>query len=101
MSYSPVMLQRLDTETETWADVRKLHAVKINRKAGAETFDAGAGQYHLSLVFRFAWSRVIEQLRYDPQHYQLVYQGHAFNITGYDDYMESHIYADITGVCYG
>ena len=101
MSYIPVKLQHLDAESETWSDVMTLHALKVNHKSGAETFDTGAGQYHLALVFRFAWSRLIEALRYDPQHYQLVYDGHLFNIVGYDDFMEGHIYADITGVAYG
>lgn len=101
MSYFRVKLQQLDPETELWRDVRTLHALKINRKAGSENFDSGAGQYHLSLVFRFAWTKLIERVRYDPQHFQLVYDGQRFNITGYDDYMEQHLYADITGVCYG
>ncbi len=101
MSYFPLMLQQFDPETETWKDCKLLHAVKVNRASGRETFDADAEQYHLALVFRFAWTHLIERVRFDPQHWQLVYEGRSFNIVGFDDYMEQHRFADITGVCYG
>ncbi len=101
MSYIPVRLQRLDPETETWSDVRTLHALQVNSVSGRESFNAGSEQYHLQLKFRFAWSSAIEPIRFDPHSWQLVYNGHAFNIVHYDDYMESHIHVDITGEAYG
>lgn len=101
MSYIPVKLQRLDTATETWEDVKTLHATRVNTATGKEGFGAGAEQYHLQLKFRFAWSPLIEQIRFSPQLYQLVYRGQTFNIVGYDDYMEQHINADIIGEAYG
>ena len=101
MSYIPVKLQHLDPETETWSDVRTLHALQVNSVSGRESFNAGAEQYHLQLKFRFAWSKILEPIRFDPQNYQLVYGGHQFNVIHYDDYMEHHISVDITGEAYG
>lgn len=101
MSYIPVMLQRLDTSTETWTDVKTLHATRVNSASGKEGFGAGAEQYHLQLKFRFAWSRLVEQVRFSPQTFRLIYYGQPFNIVGYDDYMENHINADIIGEAYG
>ena len=101
MSYIPVMLQRLDTSTETWADVKKLHALQVNSPSGKEGFGAGAEQYHVSLKFRFAWSPLVEQVRFSPQTYRLIYRDQPFNIVGYDDYMEQHVNAVITGEAYG
>ena len=101
MSYHPVLLQRLDTETEEWLEVKRLHAVQVNRSAGTESFDSAAGQYHLRLGFRFAWSKVVEAIRFSPQHYRLIYNGQAFGVLDYDDYMESHLYVTITGGAYG
>lgn len=101
MSYILVKLQCLDPATETWQDVKTLHATRVNNASGKEEFGAGAEQYHLHLKFRFAWTPLIEQIRFSPQLYQLVYRGKSFNIVGYDDYMEQHINADIIGEAYG
>ena len=101
MSYIPVMLQHLDTSTEPWTDVKTLHATRVNSASGKEGFGAGAEQYHLQLKFRFAWSRLVEQVRFSPQTFRLIYHGQPFNIVGYDDYMENHINADIIGEAYG
>jgi hypothetical protein len=101
MSYAPVTLQRLDPDSEEYVDVHRLHAVQVNHKAGTETFDSAAGQYHVSLTFRFAWTKIIEQVRFAPQRYRLVFNGQTFAVAGYDDYMESHLYVVITGVAYG
>ncbi len=99
--YHPVVLQKMNEETEAYEDVKKIHALQVNHRNGAESFDSAAGQYHLGLVFRFAWTRTIEAIRFDPQHYRLMYNGQAFAVTNYDDYMERHLYVNVTGVAYG
>lgn len=101
MSYTPVMLQRVNDETESYEDVKRLYALKVNRKSGAESFDSAAGQYHLTLTFRFAYTKVFEQVRFEPQHFRLVYNDQPFSISDYDDYMEQHLFVNITGVAYG
>lgn len=101
MSYTPVKLQQFDPETEEWHDVKVLHALQINTAGGSENFESGAEQYHIRLKFRFAYTKLVERVRFAPQHYQLVYNGQLFNIIGFDDYMEQHLYANITGEAYG
>ena len=100
MSYIPVKLQKQDPITEEWLDHQQLHAIKVNRSGGGETFSAGAGQYHPRLTFEFRWCKLLEDLRYNTQQYQLVYQGHTFNVVDYDDYMEKHMTVRLVGEAY-
>lgn len=100
MSYIPVMLQKCNDDEE-WSNVKNLYAKQVNTAQGSENFAAAAEQYHLRLSFKFSWCSQLEALRFDPQHYRLVYGGQLFNIVHYDDYMESHINVYITGECYG
>lgn len=100
MSYIPVKLQQQDPTTEAWTDVKQLHAIKVNRAGGGETYNAGADQYHPRLMFEFRWRRLLEALRYNTQQFRLVYQGHTFNVVGYDDYMEKHLIVRLVGEAY-
>ena len=99
MSYIPVKLQQQDA-AENWSDVKQLHAIQVNKTGGGETFSAGADQYHPSLTFEFRWCRLLEALRYNTQQFRLVYQGHTFNIVGYDDFMEKHLTIKLVGEAY-
>lgn len=100
MSYIPVIVQKMD-EAEAWTDYLRLHALKVNKSGGSEGFAAGRETYHPRLTFDFAWCKKLEELRYDTQHHRLFYQGHAYNITDYDDYMENHLTVRLTGEAYG
>lgn len=101
MSYIPVTIQRMYADTEEWTDVLKLHATQVNRAGGGESFSAGRERYSPALTFDFRWCKALEALRYDTQNHRIVYQGHTFNITDYDDYMEQHLTVRLTGEAYG
>lgn len=101
MSYIPVKIQRLDPKTEEWSDHLHLHALQVNKSGGGESFAAGADQYHPRLTFTLRWCRELEAIRYNTQEHRIMYQGHAFNIQDYDDYMEQHITVLLVGVAYG
>ena len=101
MSYFPVVIQKMDPETEEWRDHLKLHAIQVNRSGGSETFNAGREQFHPRLTFDLRWCRALEVLRWDTQHHRIVYQGHALNIVDYDDYMEQHLTVRLVGEAYG
>lgn len=101
MSYIPVTIQAMNPETEEWADLLRLHALQVNRAGGAETYAAGAEQYHPRLTFTLRWCRALEALRYKTQDHRIIYGGQAFNITDWDDYMEQHLTVKLTGEAYG
>ena len=101
MSYIPLTIQRMDPDTADWTDHLRLHALQVNKTGGGESFSAGAEQYHPRLTFRLRWCRALEAMRYNTQEYRILYQGHAFNIQDYDDYMEQHKTVNLVGVAYG
>ncbi len=101
MSYFPVMVQKMDPDTEEWTNHLQLHALRVNQAGGGESFNAGRERYAPRLTFDIAWCTKLEALRYDTQHHRLIYQGQPFNIVDYDDYLESRGTVRLTGEAYG
>ena len=101
MSYIPVIIEHRDPVTEDWTEFLYLHALKVNRSGGGETYAAGREQFHPRLVFDLRWCKELELLRWSPQEYRIIYRGQTLNIVDYDDYMEQHLTARLTGEAYG
>ena len=101
MSYYPLTIQRMDPDTEEWADLLHLHALQVNKTGGGETFSAGAEQYHPRLTFELRWSKALEDVVYKPQTHRIIYRGRAYNIGDYDDFMEQRRTVRLVGVAYG
>lgn len=102
MSYRPFIIQRMNPDTEEWTDLPKpFHALQVNKTGGGETFNAGAEQYHPRLTFEVRWSKVLEDVVYQPQLHRIVYRGRVYDIQDYDDFMEQHRVVRLVGVAYG
>lgn len=106
MSYFPVTIQRLDEETEDWTDILHAHALMVNQAQSygwgdRENYSAGAGQFHIRLLFEFRWCKALEDAVYSPQTHRIVYKGRTYNIQGYDDYMEQNRTVKLYGEAYG
>ena len=101
MSYIPVTIQRQDPDTEEWTDLLHLHATKVNKNSGGESFSAGREQYRPRLSFDFTWCRALEALRWSTEPHRIIYQGHPMNLVDYDDYMEQHLTVRLVGEAYG
>lgn len=101
MSYYPLTIQRMDSDTEKWTDLLHLHALQVNKTGGSETFSAGAEQYHPRLTFELRWSKALEDVVYKPQTHRILYHGRVYNIQDYDDFMEQHRTVRLVGVAYG
>ena len=95
----PITLQTQDPNTEQWTDSLHLHA-QVNKAGGSTAFNAGADQYRMNLTFTVRYSRELETLRYSPQPFRILYRGHTFKLTDYDDYMEQHQTVRLTGELY-
>lgn len=101
MNYDKLItIQAQDPETEEWADKWKLHA-RINKTGGGQTLNAGADQYRTTLTFEVRYFKALEELRYNPQPFRVIYRGHSFKLTDYDDYMEQHRTVKLVGEAYG
>jgi head-tail adaptor len=96
----PITIQVQDPETEEWTDSLHLHA-KVNKTGGGTAYNAGADQFRASLTFEVRHFRALEELRYNPQPFRVVYRGHCFKLVDYDDYMEQHQTVKLVGEAYG
>ena len=96
----PITIQRQDPDTEEWADAWKLHA-RVNKSGGGQTSTAGADQYRATLTFEVRFFKALEDMRYNPQPYRIIYRGHTFKVADYDDFMETHYTVKIVGEAYG
>lgn len=101
MRHHPFTIQRIDPDTEDWADLLHLHALQINKTGGGENFAAGAEQYHPRLTFELRYFKALEDVVHDPQSHRIKYRGRVYNIQDYDDFMEQHRTVRLVGVAYG
>lgn len=101
MSCIPFTVQVQDPNTEKWSDLWHLHARKVNKSGGGQALNAGADQYRAALTFEVPYFAALEAMRYNPQAYRIVYRGHTFKLTDFDDYMERHLTVNLTGEAYG
>lgn len=101
MTYDkPIIIQQQDHDTEEWTDRWKLHA-RVNKYGGGQNMNAGADQYRSTLMFELRWFKALEELRYNPQPFRVLYRGHTFKVTDYDDFMEQHRTVKLMGAAYG
>lgn len=96
----PITIQTQDQETEEWADKWNLHA-RVNKSRGDQSQSAGADQYHATLTFEVRYFKALEEMRYNPQPFRVIYRGHYFKVTDYDDFMEQHRIIKLVGEAYG
>lgn len=95
----PITLQRQDENTELWADAFHLHA-KVNKTGGGTAVNAGADQYNATLTFKVPYFDQLEDVRYCPQLYRIIYRGHTFKVADYDDFQEQHREIKLVGELY-
>ena len=96
----PITIQVRDPDTEEWADKWALHA-RVNKTRGGQALNAGADQYRATLTFELRYFRALEEMRYNPQPFRIVYRGHNFKVVDYDDFMEQHRAVKLVGEAYG
>lgn len=101
MTYDkPITIQWQDPNTEEWEDKWKLHAI-VNKTGGGQAQNAGADQYKATLTFQVRYFSALEELRYNPQPFRILYRGHCFKLSDYDDFMEQHQAVKLVGEAYG
>lgn len=96
----PITVQVLNPDAEDWEDLWKLHA-HVNKTGGGQTLTAGADQYKATLTFTVRYFSSLEELKYNPQPYRILYRGHTFKLVDYDDFMEQHQTVKLVGEAYG
>lgn len=100
MYNKPIIIQVQDPETEEWRVKLGLHA-SVNKTGGGTNFSAGTDQHNTSLTFKCRYVKALEELAYNTQPYRIIYQGRAFKVVDYDDFMEQHREIKLVGEYYG
>lgn len=95
-----ITIQAQDSDTEEWTDKWTPRA-RINKTGGGQGLNAGADQYRATLTFEVRYFKALEEMRYNPQPFRIVYQGHHFKLVDYDDFMEQHRTVKLVGEAYG
>ena len=95
-----ITIEYQDPETEEWTPQWRLHA-EVNKSGGGQAQNAGAGQYTATLTFKIRYFSALEEMRFNPQPFRIVYLGHTFKLADYDDFMERHQTVKLVGEAYG
>lgn len=98
----PIIIQKIDEATEKWVPLfdKPLHA-KVNKFNGSEYLNAGASRSKATRVFEIRYFKDLEAIALNTNMYRLIYRGHIYNITDYDDYQERHQTIKLLGVANG
>jgi SPP1 family predicted phage head-tail adaptor len=96
----PIIIQKINEDTEKWEDLYTLHA-RVNKSNGSEYLNAGANQSKSTRVFEVRYFKDLEDIDDSRGLYRLIYRGKTYNITDYDDYLEQHKTVKLLGVSHG
>ena len=96
----PIVIQKIDQDTETWSDLWPLHA-RINKTTGTEFVEAGADRSQSTKTFELRYFTDLEDVDFNRGLYRIMYRDHTYNIVDYDDYMEKHQTVRLKAVSYG
>lgn len=94
----PIIIQKVDEETEKWKSIYTLHADINKAKKGDEYLSAGAIQSRQVLTFEVRYFKAIEDISLNTQLYRILYNGHIYDISDYDDYKFKHKSVRLLGV---
>lgn len=93
-----ISIQRINEVTESWENLYNIHAYINKPKSNNEYLQAGAIREARSLTFEVRYFSDLESIASNTQLYRIVYQGVAFNIKDYDDFMMKHKTVRLLGV---
>lgn len=92
----PIVIQKIDENTEEWFDVWNLHT-SVNKSKATE-YNAAAVESKRTLTFTVRYARPLETIAYNMGLYRIVFEGVVFNINDFDDFMLSHQTIKLTAV---
>lgn len=96
----PIIIQRIDEESETWVDLYKLHASVNKAKSDNEYLGSGAIQSKVSLTFEIRFFNALKDVCNNTQSYRILFENTPYNIVDYDDYMLRHKTVKLLGESY-
>lgn len=86
----PITIQKWDESTETWVDFLFAHA-SVNKHGGNEYLGSGAEQSASDKEFTVRYNPLVRQIELNTQLFRIIYEGYAYEVNDYDDYMDTHM----------
>lgn len=93
----PILIQKLNEDTEEWSDYLKLRSF-VNKSKGSEYLSSGAIQYSQELVFNVRYCKPLKEISLNTQLYRIIFENCIYDVVDYDDYMLKHKTVKILGV---
>ena len=81
----PIVIQKLDYETEKWSEYYSTHA-NINKVGGKEYTNASSNISSSTFHFKVRYCKKLEDLQYNTEIYRVLYDNRFFNIINVDNY---------------
>lgn len=96
----PIIIQKIDEESELWMDKFKVHASINKAKSDDEYLNGGAIQGKRNLTFEVRYFSALEDIATNIQSYRILYQGIPYDIKDFDDFKLMHKSVKILAVSY-
>ncbi len=84
----PIIIQKLDNETEIWEDYYSTHS-EINKTSGKEYFNASSNISSSIFDFKLRFCEKVEDIIFNTEIYRIIYKNRTFNIIDADRYKEN------------
>lgn len=96
----PIIIEKIDEETEKWVEVFSIHAEVNKGKSDSEYLSAGAVRAKKLRTFDIRFFKAIEAIEDNTQNYRIIFKGIPFNVIDYDDYKSEHKNVRLLGAAY-
>lgn len=92
----PILIQKLDEDTEKWNDYYSTHA-NVNKASGKEYFNASTNISASTYNFKVRYCEKLKELLFNTEIYRVVYENRCYDIKNIDRYAESKTELTIIG----
>lgn len=92
----PILIQKLNEETEKWEDYYSTHA-NINKVGGKEYTQAATNISGLTFNFKVRYCSLMEKVIFNTEIYRVVYKNRCYDVKNVDHYGENKTELTIQG----
>lgn len=94
----PIIIRKLNEDTEQWEDYISLKSRKPNKSKGSEYLSSGAIQSTHELVFEVRYCTPLKVISLNTQSYSIIYDGVVYDILDYDNFKMENKTVKLLGV---
>lgn len=94
----PIIIKKLNEDTEQWEDFLSLKSKKPNKNKGSEYLSSGAIHSTHELVFEVRYCPPLKNISLNTQSYAIVYDDVFYDIVDYDNFKMENKTVKLLGV---